>query len=374
VTELGRSVDELEDDLLELLAAGLGVKLLTKSEGALLDTDAAALDHEPVLVDEAIPGPATYGVNALFGEVLVGGGTLFVASLADTVHLLGHLGTVEVTELTSASHSVTEAGRVPTADASDLTETAVSLTGKTGDTPAGANTFVTNTLSDTADVDVLVLGEELVDVDLLLEEALGEIDLLGDGTTVDLDFEDVGLLDAKLDLLDLGVGNNTDNIAVVLDALELLLDGLAFFGGVLLGVLGEGLPLGLEPVLVEAAAAFIGKVLSENGGEGAETGGGHHVTDDTDDVHGGGLDDGNGFEDLLLVELGAGALGVTHDVGHTSLEAHEGGEVGFLGCIVLGEGANAATVVLGTLPGEETAGAGTGVLKLTMRHCKRLQY
>jgi len=361
VTELGGSVDELELDLLELVAGSLGEELLTESKGALLDTNAAALDHEPVLVDHAVARPATYGVDALFGEVGVSGGALVVAGAADTEDLLGDFGTVEVTELTSTGHGVHKTGRVPAANASNLTETTVSLTGKTGDAPTGANTFVTHTLGDTADVNVLVLGEELVDGDLLLEEVLGEVDLLGDGTTVDLDLEDVGLLDAELELLDLGVSDDADNVAVVLDALEFLVDGgaLAIFAvSVLLGVLGEGLPLGLEPVLVEAAPAFVGEVLGPDGGEGTEASGGHHVTDDADDVHGRGLDNGNGIEGFLLVHLGARALDITDDVSHASLETHEGGEVGLLGGIILGEAANAATVVLGALPGKETARAG----------------
>ena len=44
-----------------------------------------------------------------------------------------------------------------------------------------------------------------------------------------------------------------------------------------------------------------------------------HVSNDTDNNHGGGLEDGHGLDNLLLVHLGAGLVDITHDVCHTSL-------------------------------------------------------
>lgn len=63
--------------------------------------------------------------------------------------------------------------------------------------------------------------------------------------TVDLDLLDVSLLLANAGLLRLGVDDQTDGGAVLLSALDLLVHLVLL---VLLGVLGEGLLLGLVPV------------------------------------------------------------------------------------------------------------------------------
>jgi hypothetical protein len=92
----------------------------------------------------------------------------------------------------------------------------------------------------------------------------------------------VGLLLLERGLADLGVGEDTDDGAVLLDALKLTGDGGTVLLSVLLGVLGEGLLLALVPVLVEAALDLVAQVLSPDSGERAETTGGLDVTDNTD--------------------------------------------------------------------------------------------
>jgi hypothetical protein len=242
-------------------------------------------------------------------------------------------------------------GRVPASNAGNLTETTVSLAGEARNTPAGNDAFATMTLGYTTNVDHFVLSKDGFHINSLLEEGLGEINLGGDVTTVHLDLHDVGLLLAKLNLLDLGVSDDADAGAVVLDTLKLGGDvGVAFLG-VLLGVLGESLALGLEPVLVEATLDFVTQVLSPNGGEGAEASGGFNIANNSNCHHRRGLDDSYGFDCLLLVKVGARALYVTKDVSHAGLVAHEGGKVALLSLVIPGERTNATTVVLGALLG-----------------------
>lgn len=355
MAELGGGIDPLEVDLLESPSAGVGEHGFSEGDDTLLDTGDGALDHDVVVLDLTVADEATETVkmlvfflsylnlngnlrsDGLLGDVEVGRGVALVGASTDAVNLVVNRGTVVVTGLTSTSNSPLDVGRMPGTDTSNLAETLVRLARKLLGTPAGSDTGETVTLGDSNAVDHLILLEDGVDLDGLLEEAVGELDLGGDIATVDLDLHQVGLLLLERSLADLGVGEDTDNGAVLLHALELTGDGSALGLGVLLGVLGESLLLRAVPVLVEATLDLVGQMLSPDGGERAETAGSLNITDNTDGDHRRRLDDGDGLNDLLLVHLGTGTVKVTDDGGHTGLVAHGGRQVDGLLGVILGE-------------------------------------
>merc|ERR1712207_77348 len=134
VSELGGSIDQLEGNLLQSRALGVDQEGLAEGEDTLLDTDAAALDHQEVFVDDTVMGETTHGGDGLLGDVEVGTGVVLlddtvdgVDTLADTVDLLVHLSAVMVTGLTSAGHGEADTGRMPSTDTGDLAETLVCL-------------------------------------------------------------------------------------------------------------------------------------------------------------------------------------------------------------------------------------------------------
>ena len=170
---------------------------------------------------------------------------------------------------------------MPRSDTGDLPQTLVRLSGKLLGAPSAGDTGETLTLGDGNAVNHLVLLEDGADLDGLLEESAGESDLVDNASSVDLDLHQVGLLLLQRRLSDLGVGEDTDDGAVFLDALELAGDGGAGGLGVLLGVLGECLLLALVPVLVESALDFVGKMFGPDGGERAETAGSLNVANET---------------------------------------------------------------------------------------------
>ena len=190
-----------------------------------------------------------------------------------------------VTHLTSTGNSPLDVGRMPGTDTGDLTETLVCLTRELLGAPTGGDTVVSVTLGDGDNVDHLVVLEDGADLNWLLEQTVTVGDLVGDAATVDLDLHKVGLLLLERGLVDLGVGENADDGAVLLHALEFASDGGTALLRVLLGVLGEGLLLALVPVAVESALDLVAQVLGPDGGERAETAGGLDVADETDSDH-----------------------------------------------------------------------------------------
>ena len=60
--------------------------------------------------------------------------------------------------------------------------------------PSVSDTLESVTSSYSDNIDVLVLGKQILDRDGLLKQGSGEIDLVCDRSTVDLDLHDVGLL------------------------------------------------------------------------------------------------------------------------------------------------------------------------------------
>jgi hypothetical protein len=226
----------------------------------------------------------------------------------------------------------------------------------------------TVTLSDAHDVNHLVLREHRLDGNLLLEKLVAVVDLVSDLASVDLDLHDVSLLLAEADLRHLGVSDDADNLAVLLDLVEGLLEVLGLVR-LLLSVLGEGLlGLGLVPVLVEAATEFVTQVLSPDGGERAQSARSLHVANETNHNHGRGLDDSDSLDGLLLVGLGARLVHIANNVGHTSLVTQEGRKVARLGSIVPGELPDLAPVVRAPLAGKKSQRAVARALELPVRH------
>jgi hypothetical protein len=366
VSELGRGVDPLEADLLEGPSGGLGEHGLSEGHDTLLNTRDGTLEHNEVVVDLTVADETTERSDGLLGDIDLSGGVVVSITLTNAVDLVVDGSTVMVSHLSGTCNCPLNVRRMPSTNTGDLSETLVCLTRKLLGTPTGGNTVETVTLGNGNDVNHLVLLEDAGDVDGLLEELLAERDLVGDGATVDLDLHKVGLLLLEGGLSDLGVGQDTDDSAVLLNALELAGDGGTVVLGVLLGVLGESLLLALVPVLVESALDLVAQMLGPNGGEGSQASGSLDVSNKTNNDHRWGIDDSDSLNNLLLVGLGARSVEVTNDGGHTSLVTHSGGQVDGLLGVILGEGLDLSTVTSSALPGQVSQGAVAGSLKLSV--------
>ena len=223
--------------------------------------------------------------NLLLGNVKLSGSIGLIITLSDPVDFVVDGSTMVITVLTSTSNRPLNVRRMPGTDTSNLSETLVRLARKLFGSPSGCDTRKSVTLCNRNNVNHLVCLKDGVNGDLLLEVTLGEVNLVGDGSTVDLDLHEVCLLLLQWRLADLGVCKNTDDSAILLNALEIAGNWRLVCLGVFLGVLGESLLLTLVPVLVEPPPDLLAQVLSPNGGERTKTTGSLDVSDNTDTDH-----------------------------------------------------------------------------------------
>lgn len=96
-TELGRRVDELEVDLLEIPTRRVNHKRLADGDDTLLGSRNRTFQHEVVVLDDTVVGEATHGRDLLLGDIMLSGGVGVIVAAADTVDLLVELRTVVVT-------------------------------------------------------------------------------------------------------------------------------------------------------------------------------------------------------------------------------------------------------------------------------------
>lgn len=88
---------------------------------------------------------------------------------------------------------------MPSTNTGDLAQTLVRLAWQLLCVPTASDTLETFSLGDSNDVDHLVLTEHLAYWNRLLQMLLDPLYLIFNGTTVQLDFQDVSLLLALLD-------------------------------------------------------------------------------------------------------------------------------------------------------------------------------
>jgi len=252
VTHLGGSIDELKVDLFKSSSANLGNQTLSQDQSSLLGTNTATLDEDEVFSDNTVVGETTQRSDGLFSQISSSGSvvsTTFVLNTnTDSVDFLVHFSSVVVTQLTSSGNGESYSGRMPSSDTTDLSKTSMGLSGKSLGTESASDTFVTLTLGNTEDINHFILVDDLRDSDFLFEVLLSEVNLLGDGTTVNLDFADVSLLLSEVELVQLSVDDDSDDLTVFLDSFKLAFDVLGITP--LLNVLAEGLLLGVHPVLI----------------------------------------------------------------------------------------------------------------------------
>ena len=90
MTKLGRGIDKLQVNLLQLPASSLREQALAQGDDSLASANNAAFDHQEVLIHLAIMRECTHGGDVLLGQIKFGTGIVsrlptFGAALANPV-------------------------------------------------------------------------------------------------------------------------------------------------------------------------------------------------------------------------------------------------------------------------------------------------
>jgi len=268
---LGRGIDEFDIEFLGHPGLGGGENRLSEDERSLASTNDSTLDEDEIFIDNTVVRETTHRSDVLLNGIGLAhsvGGLSSAGTGGDSVDFLVHLSSRVVTQLSASSNSPLDCSGMPGSDTSDLAETSVRFTLQPFDSVSLDDTGHTVTASDSDGVDDLVVFEDISDLDLLLKVLLGESDLIGDGSSVNLDFHDVVLVLSESEFADLGGAKDTDNSAVLADAFEVTLDGLLGVLGFLeaVGIFGEGLLLGVGVVSVHASLGVFIELLGPDGG------------------------------------------------------------------------------------------------------------
>lgn len=96
MTKLGRSVDKLELNLLQISSRGMDHQALSDRQHTLLCAGHATLEHQEVILHDAIVRETAKGCDRLFSSISISATVLWVIACANTIDLLVQLGTVVV--------------------------------------------------------------------------------------------------------------------------------------------------------------------------------------------------------------------------------------------------------------------------------------
>jgi hypothetical protein len=374
VTEFGGGIDGFQVDLFQIFSFVMGQQWFSENDWSLSDTHAGSLDHDKVVLDFTVVWEASDWIDGFFSQIGFGGTVVHVdlavfglVAGTQSVDLFVDFDSVVVTFLTASGNGVGNSGWMPSTNTSDLSETSVCFSRKFFGTPSAGYTLSSVTLSDTNAIGVVVGFEDGSNSDLLFKETFGEVNFGGGVTSVNLKFDDVSFLLFEWKHFHLGVGDESNNLAVLFDLVQSSLLGRFRFSPFLL-VFSESQFLGFSPVFVESPFALIRDVFSPDGFEGSESSWGFNVSDDTNANHWWAIDDGTWLDDFFLVEFVTLSGDFSNDVGHTGFVSDETGQVGGFRFVVFWVRLESAEMSSGSFSWEKSLGTVSWCLKFSMGH------
>merc|ERR1711962_511276 len=249
MSKFGRSVDELQCDLLQSFPTCLSQQTLPQSEHSLLGSWYTALQHHEVFIHLSVMRETTHWREGLLSNIIFSRCIILdhfvifsVDSPTNTVHFLVSIYTVMVTTLTSTRHREANTSWMPCSNTSNLSETFVGFPRQLLRSPSEGHTSESLSFGHTNYINHLVLTKHGAYRYRFLQMFLSPINFVSNRATIDLQFHDMCFLLFQSDKFLLSVNQNSDNFAVLLDFLQIPFNTLlSIFISPLLGGLSESL-------------------------------------------------------------------------------------------------------------------------------------
>jgi hypothetical protein len=333
VSHFGSGIDGFQVNLFQIFSFVVDQEWFSEQDWSLSDSHTGSLDHNEIVLNFTVVWETTNWVDGFLSQIGLGRTVIdvnlavfgFVAS-AKSVDFFVNFDSVVVTFLTTSGDGVGNSGWMPSTNTGDFSETSVRFSGEFFGTPSAGYTLSSVTLSDTNAIGVIICGEDLVNWNLFFKEACSKFDLGSGVATVDLKLDDVSFLLFEWEKFHLGMGDESDNLAVLFDLVQSSLLTSFRFGPFFL-VLSESQFLGFSPVFVKSPFSFVRDVLSPDGFESSEASWSLDVSDDTDADHWRTIDDGTWLDDFFFVEFVALSSDFSDNVGHTGFITDETGQM-----------------------------------------------
>lgn len=276
MSEFGWGINELDLKFMAWKSFCLWNKWLSDGNNSFSWSNNATSEHEEILIDYTVMGETTDWCNIfdmwiLFCWCVINSSSDCTSS--NSVNLLIHSGSVEVTEITSSSDSPLDGSWMPSSNTSNLSETSMCLSWKSWYTPSLNDSLSSFTSCNGNCINHFIVFEYFSNGNFLFEFGDSPVDFLHNVSTVYLDFSKMSFSLSKLNFFNLSSSKYSDNAAVFFNSLNVSVDMFLWFSVFLIsfGVVCKSLFLCKIVVLVESSNDCNWKILCPDSRECSET-------------------------------------------------------------------------------------------------------
>ena len=209
------------------LVFSMGEWNLSQGGKPLLKSNAATLQHDEILFHLPLVRESTHGCNSLISQIIICG-----CAILNELHVI--LGTLPVDPfidlslvvaslLTNSWYGELEPARTPGFNASKLSQTLVSLPWQFLSVPLASRALEPVTVGHFNDINHFILNKDSANRNFFLKVFPSKVDLISNGSAIQLNLHDMSLLLPVSEDLHLNVHDRADGSAILFHLIQILL-------------------------------------------------------------------------------------------------------------------------------------------------------